>query len=355
MAPNPARLNPITRMHDHGRVAMARSFVPFHWREALLCAPAMPLLVLAGVLTGEAVAGVTAAGAAFAVGFGAARELRGRRWGAMAAATLGMSLSAFAGSLAGLDPALFTVIAAGAGALCAAAALYDENLWWVALQVVIAFFVAGYYAGNAETAEARALAVLAGGLAQMGIVRVLAWSFPAASAPTILPARPSAPRMLRLAHMGRAAVCVAASLLVARRLAISNSYWAPMTALLVLKPRLHETRARGIARLTGTLAGCLAATLYAHLCRDWTGLLGVGMAVSALLSYALQRAHYASLTAAITATVVLLLTLGHSVALANAEHRLEATLLGGGIALAVAALVPHGGRAGRPAVDRIGS
>ncbi len=350
-------------------------FHPFHWREAALCAPAMPLLILVGIESGHPIEGATAAGAALAVGFGAARELKGRRWGAMIAAMVGMAIAAFAGCLLGQSLPLFVLVAGMAAAICAAFALYDEDLWWVILQIVIAYLIAGYYAGPLAAATDRGLVVLIGGAIQIGIVRLLASLFPAAAAPTIVreagvrgagirqagirsPVAKSPPGTnsgLRGAHMIRAAICVMASLLVTDRLGLSNSYWAPMTALIVLKPRLRETHARGLARLVGTLAGCTVATLYAHVCGGSNWFLGLGMAGSAMAAYALQKAHYASLTAAITATVVLLLSLGHVGALANAEHRLVATLVGGGIALAVAWVVPRTRRISHPGVDRVGT
>lgn len=331
-----------------------RHILPFHGREAALCAPAMPLLMLTGILAGRPVDGAIAAGAAFSVGFGAARELRGRRWGAMIAAMLGMACAAFIGCLLGQNALIFMTVAAMASALCAAAALKDEDAWWVILQLVIAYLVAGSYPGTVGAGGHRALVVLAGGAVQIGIVMLLARLFPAAAAPVIVPApRAREPGILR-AHMLRAAICVAASLWIAQRLNLTNLYWAAMTALIVLKPRLHETSMRGLARLTGTLAGCGLATFYAHVCRDAPRMLILGMAVTATASYALQKAHYASLTTAITATVVLLLTLGHSSALANAEHRLAATLLGGVIALCVAWIVPHQAPLRFARSDRVG-
>ncbi len=315
----------------------------------------MPLLVLLGFMVGRPVDGATAAGAAFAVGFGAARELGGRRWGAMAAAVFGMSLAAFGGCLLGQNFALFVGVAAIVAALCAATALRDEDLWWVILQVSIAYFIAGYYAGPLAAAAERSLMVLVGGMVQIGIVWMLARLFPAAAAPRISNSAPIVSRGLMRAHMARAALCVVACLLIAHGVGLSNSYWAPMTALIVLKPRLHDTRVRGLARLTGTLVGGGVATLYAAVCYDSNWLLGAGMALSATAAFALQKAHYASLTTAITATVVLLLTLGHSVALANAEHRLAATLLGGTIALVVAWIVPHRHGAEFASEDRVGA
>jgi hypothetical protein len=315
---------------------------PFHWREAALCVPAMPLLMLLGQWLGRPAGGAVAAGAAFAVGFGAARELRGRRWAAMLAALVGMPVAAFLGTVLGQHSMVFVLLAALAAAGCAALALYDEDIWWVVLQIVIIFFVAGYYEGRVDAAAWRAEMVLAGGAVQMAIVWVLARLFPSAAAPILWSmVEPNTDRALLIAHMARAALCVAGSLLLIQPLGLANGYWAPMTALIVLKPRLHETRARGFARLGGTAGGCLLASLYAMACHHHLWLLLVGMTLSAGAAFALQKAHYASLTASITATVVLLVSLGEKTPIATAEHRLAATLIGGLLALGVATIIPH--------------
>jgi len=328
---------------------------PFHWREAALCLPAMPLLIIAGQASGYPVQGVTAAGAAFAVAFGAARELRGRRWAAMLSATVGMALAAMLGTLLGQDSTAFIVAAAVAAAGCAALALYDEDIWWVALQVVIIFLVAGYYQGGVAAATERSATVLVGGVVEIASVVALARAFPRAAAPLFAAAeRPERHRALLVAHMVRAALCVAASLVIIALLGVANGYWAPMTALIVLKPKLRETRVRGLARVGGTLGGCLLATLFAIGCRDQPWLLLAGMTLSAGAAFALQKAHYAGLTASITATIVLLVSLGHTSAIGNAEHRIVATLVGGGLAMLVPLLVPHKIPRRRVRADRVG-
>jgi hypothetical protein len=338
----------------------ARSFLtdqPFYLREAALCAPAMPLLLLAGVATGRLPYAAVAAGAAFSVGFGAARDLRGRRWGAMIAATVGITLAAFIGCLAGQWLPILIALATLAAMAVAVMALIDEDLWWIVLQMVIALLVAGFFPGPPHAALMRAAAVFAGGAAQICVVVVLARLAPAAA--QRLPAKPppDAPRRsLHAAHALRAAVCVGASLWIAHQLALANGYWAPMTAMLVLKPGLTDTNTRGLARLTGTIIGGAAATLYAlAVGYGWAWLI-VGVGVAATAAFALQKAHYAILTSAITATIVLVLSLaeaGH--ALENAEHRLIATLIGGAMALIVARVLPHHGRAAQPAPDQVGA
>lgn len=249
--------------------SFSRYLAPFHWREAALCVPAIPLLVLLGKWLAWSSGGPVAAGAAFAVGFGAARELRGRRWAAMIGALGGMTIAAFVGTVLGQHSVAFLVVAAASAAGCAALALYDEDLWWVALQVVIIFCVAGFYEGPVASAAWRATMVLAGGVVQVAIVWSLAQIYPHAAAPitwsTLEPNRD--PRLL-IAHMSRAALCVGGSILLIGPLHLANGYWAPMTALIVLKPRLHETRVRGLARLGGTVGGCILATLFAIACHD---------------------------------------------------------------------------------------
>ncbi len=342
-----------------GRGRQAAAFAraqPLYWREAALCVPAIPCLLLLGFASHRLADGAVAAGAAFAVGFGAARDLRGRRWAAMIAAGVGTSIAAFLGCLAGQRTETLLAAAMLAAATCAVLALIDEDLWWISLQMVIALLVGEYFAGAAGAALERAAAVLAGGAVQVACVVILARLAPAAAGP--LPAGPPKPpptRGLLLAHAVRAACSVALSLEIARTVGLANSYWAPMTAMLVLKPGLGDTHARGIARLAGTVAGGLAAAAFAAgVGYDRLPLvLAVGFGAGA--SFALQKAHYALLTTAVTATVVLLLSLARGGgALGNAEHRLVATALGGAIALAVAAIAPHRPHAGPVPGDVVG-
>ena len=346
-----------TDLAERGRQAAAfLKSQPVYWREAALCAPAMPLLLLGGLASGNLRAGVIAAVAAFLVGFGAARNLLGRRWAAMMLAAAGVTLAAFFGSLAGeWTPALLAasaLISAGCGAL----GLIDEDLWWVSLQGVIVFFVAGYYHGPLPAALARTEATAVGAVVQILIVIGLAKLAPAAANP--LPAAPLMPKPaphLLLSHMLRAAVCVVASWALAKRLGLAYGYWAPMTAMLVLKPGLSETETRGLARLTGTVAGCLAAALFAFAVGASPPWLLAGVGLTASAAFALQKAHYALLTLAITATVVLLLSLAHmGDVTTNVEHRLFATVLGGAMALVVARIAPHLPRSSHPTMDQIG-
>ena len=116
----------------------------------------MPLILLVGVFTQQLSYAAVATGAAFSVGFGAARDLRGWRWAAMIAAALGTALAAFIGCLAGQwPPALYVVAALAADTVCASSsALVDEDPWWIALQMVVALLIAGAYAGPPQRGAA---------------------------------------------------------------------------------------------------------------------------------------------------------------------------------------------------------
>jgi uncharacterized membrane protein YccC len=347
----------MTHLADRGRRAAAfLQEQPFYWREAALCAPAMPMLLAAGLLTGHVGEGAIAAGAAFSVGFGAARDLYGRRWAVMIVAMVGMTLAAFVGCLAGEQLPALLIVSAAAAAACAVLALVHEHSWWIALQVMIALFVAGNYPGPPVAAAERAAIVFAGGLVQVLVTPALARLWPQAARP--LPESPPlAPsrRHLMIAHGARAAIAVVLSTLLARALGLANGYWAPMTAMLVLKPGLSETHTRGVARLTGTIAGAALATLFALAVGGSPPWLLAGVSAAATASFALQKAHYALLTSAITAAIVLLLTLAHAgVVLENAAHRLIATALGGAMALIVARIAPHQPLLAHPTPDRVG-
>jgi hypothetical protein len=335
------------------RATVIRLLTPLHLREALVCAPAIPLLLISGFAAGRPIPGAIAAGAAFSVGFGAVRELRGHRWGAMAAAALAMSLAAFVGSIAGQwTPSLVAAAAIGAG-YCAWLALREETLWWVALQSAIALIVAGHYPGPVEVALSRAVIILAGGAVQMVLVSLLRLIVP--RLPPLgqaAPRPPPAPARTR-SHVIRATLAVGVCAAIAHGLRLPNYYWAPMTALLVLKPGLSETRVRGLHRLAGTLAGCVTGGTLAVALGDAHPAIFAALAVSVAVTYALQKAAYAMFTVAVTTSMVLLLSLVGGGALATALHRLVATAVGGGVALVAAQITRHPRPAVDPAADRI--
>ena len=324
---------PSSRLHVWFK-RLQQSCGTIYWRQALLSAPAI-LIVMAVGLKLDPVIAVIMVGAAFSVGFGAARTLTGRRWGAMGMATLGMALAAFGGSLIGIHPPAALAVAALLAAGCAALSSYNNDWWWVALQIVIAFLVAGYYPNSFEFAALRGLLVLLGGGLQIAITMLLARLTPASAQP--LP--PAAATPLPDGHLFRftlaTALAVALALYAAESMGLKNNYWAAMTVLLVLRPAAHDTLIRGTNRLTGTLAGCALATLLVYAFHESVHALVLCLTLTSAAAFSMQKAHYALLTSMISASIVFLLAIGHGDPLATTEHRLAATFLGGAVAIAL--------------------
>ncbi len=315
-------------------------------RGGLVCLPAIALLLGAGIASGHTGGALVAASGAISVGFGAFQRFTRNKVAPMLLAALGMASSAVFGSLLGeVWPALVVSAAIWAG-VCGWALAFGQGPWWIALQWSIALFVAGAYPSGLHAALLRASLVLAGGALQLAIVAVV-WRVQrrergghALRVRTYLrfgrrqlPAsRAMIPYALRAA--GAVALCV----VISRSLRMPNGYWAPMTALLVIRPTLGETVRRGMARGTGTLIGAGVATLVAALLRPGADLTAALVVVFAWGAYAMRRVHYAALTTSITACIVFLLALFGLPEPANAAHRIIATLVGGAIALACAAL-----------------
>jgi len=315
-------------------------------RGGLVCLPAIALLLGAGVASGHTGGALVAASGAISVGFGSFQRFTRNKVAPMLLAALGMASSAVIGSLLGeVWPALVVSAAIWAG-VCGWALAFGQGPWWIALQWSIALFVAGAYPSGLHAALLRASLVLAGGALQFAIVAVV-WSMQrrervghALRVRTYLRfgrrqlpvSRAMIPYALRTA--GAAALCV----VISRSLRMPNGYWAPMTALLVIRPTLRETVSRGMARGAGTLIGAGVATLVAALLRPGPDLTAALVVVFAWGAYAMRRVHYAALTTSITACIVFLLALFGLPEPANAAHRIIATLVGGAIALACAAL-----------------
>ena len=97
---------------------------------------------------------------------------------------------------------------------------------------------------------------------------------------------------------------MAAALAVAHGIGLINGAWAPMTALLVLKPGLRDTQARGMQRLIGTIAGGLSATMVSLKVASHPAAMILAVCVAVAAAYTLQKAHYAVFTSAVTATIV---------------------------------------------------
>ena len=307
-------------------------FQPFDWHHMVVCVPGMLACLLYGLVTRDTVSAAIGAGAAFSVGFGLRRQ---RKFRAMAGAVALMTAATLIGSFTGSHFILFVLLAAAAAAGCACLALVDEDIWWVALQATIALLVASHYAGSPKAAWVRSSIVLGAGVAQMGLVllidRLIPRGHPKPVATTPIPATTRAMTIYGLVS----ALSVSGALLLAYGLRLDKAYWAPMTALIVLKPKFHLTRQRGWERLLGNLAGCLAAIAVTLVLPPVQWFDSVLLILGAGASYALLKARYAAFSLAVSFTAMMLLYTAHASAVQGAEQRLYATAIGGLVSIGV--------------------
>jgi uncharacterized membrane protein YccC len=142
------------------------------------------------------------------------------------------------------------------------------------------------------------------------------------------------PRSVAFRHAVRSAACLSIALLLSRQLQLPHGYWVPMTAAIVLRPDFAATFNFGVLRVVGTVLGLLLTTALLRVAPDepWAHL-----ALMALLCLGFRyfaSAHYGVAVAALTGTVVILLSF-YGVNPANAViDRVINTALGSGMALA---------------------
>jgi len=307
-------------------------FQPFDWHHAIVCMPGLAACLLYGLITHDALTAAMAAGAAFSVGFGLRRFRQTR---SMLGAAALITAATLVGSLTAGHFFVYLPLVTLAAAGCAGLALIDEDIWWVSLQATIALLLASHYAGGLDAALHRAGIVALAGVFQMICVlaldRLIPRGHPKAARNVPIPATRRTLTVYGL--VAGASVCL--GMLAAYGLHLDKAYWAPMTALIVLKPKYQLTKQRGFERLVGNVAGCAVATglTFVLPARGW---LDLGLCViGAGCAYALIRARYAAFSLAVSFTAVMLLYVAHTSALHGAEQRVYATLLGGLIAIAV--------------------
>jgi hypothetical protein len=315
-------------------------------REALLCLPAFALILLAGVATDHPGTALIASTGALSVGFGSFQRFTRHRSAPMLLAALGMAISAGVGSWMGRSEAALLVVSTLWAAGCAWLMAFSPGAWWIVLQWAIALFVAGAYPADLAHACSRSGLVLLGGALQLGSIAALWHLLEATAAPRRIGDWRSYLRLARrimrgihhpLAYAAQAGCAVAVTVAIERAARLPNGYWAPMTALIVIKPGFRDTWVRVLDRTLGTMAGAGVATLAAALLRPNIGMTAVLVLVFAWCAFALRAAWYALFSASITACIVFLLSLAGLPEPLAALHRILATLLGAAVALGVVA------------------
>ncbi len=141
------------------------------------------------------------------------------------------------------------------------------------------------------------------------------------------------PRSVAFRHAVRMAACLSAALWISRLLQLPHGYWLPMTAAIVLRPDFAATFNFGLLRVLGTVLGLVLTTVLLHITPNepWAHL--ALMAALCMAFRYLASAHYGIAVAALTGTVVILLSFeGVNPGLAVSDRVLN-TALGCGMAL----------------------
>jgi uncharacterized membrane protein YccC len=143
-----------------------------------------------------------------------------------------------------------------------------------------------------------------------------------------------------LRHAVRLSAVAALGETIGLLLPFSHGYWAPLTAVMVMRPDFSQTYARGVARILGTVLGVGVASAVILLAApdQW---ISAGLAVVCIgLAYLTIRTGYAAMSAFVAGYVVFLLAMDGAPLTATARERIGETLLGGALALAAYALFP---------------
>lgn len=131
----------------------------------------------------------------------------------------------------------------------------------------------------------------------------------------------------------RFALVMAIAMMLGRHFQADRGYWIPMTAALVLKPDFQTTFVRGAARIGGTLASAVVASLVVAIVRGHVSLQVVGILLAAAAAYLTFNPNYALFTVAITTFVVLVLAMRGLPGTTTIAARILDTLGGGALAM----------------------
>jgi uncharacterized membrane protein YccC len=148
------------------------------------------------------------------------------------------------------------------------------------------------------------------------------------------------PHSVAFRHAVRSAVCLSLAMFVSRQLHLPHGYWLPMTAAIVLRPDFAATFNFGLLRVVGTILGLVLTTVLLHItpAEPWTHL--ALMAALCMIFRYLATAHYGAAVAALTGTVVILLSYEGVNSGAAVHDRVINTVLGSGMALLAYVLWP---------------
>ena len=330
------------------------------------------IALLLGQLTGHSSAGSIAAGAAFTIGFAVFHEALSSTLLSMALLTLGLASATLAGSLCAQWTPLVLLLCVVAALTYGVLTELDPTASWIAQQCGVYVVISSYFANGVHYAVGRTAMVLLGGALQMVVYTVSRWLHRRArrdpGPSMLLQMRTRAAELWQgvrqqrrwtadtVSYVLRLTVTLGLSTGLYRGLHWRNGYWAPMTALLVLKPKWGNTLSRGIARLAGTMVATALCALLVYLhapLHHWAFF--VLIVVTAWACFALQAVNYALFSLFITLYTVYLFAFGGFSERTAADLRLMNTAIGGLLALFVDYLAKQLGprlltRTGKPAL-----
>ena len=143
-----------------------------------------------------------------------------------------------------------------------------------------------------------------------------------------------------LRHAVRLATVAAVGYLLGRLLPLGHGYWAPLAAVMVMRPEFSQTYSRAVARFGGTLVGVFLASAIVEAAHPGTGPLAALAVICALLMYLLMRTGYAVAQACVGAYVVFLLGMAGDDLSQTVFERVLLTLAGGLLAMISYAVYP---------------
>ncbi|MFF2326764.1 MULTISPECIES: FUSC family protein [unclassified Streptomyces] len=149
--------------------------------------------------------------------------------------------------------------------------------------------------------------------------------------------RPGSP-ILR--HAVRVSVVVAVGYLLGTALPFGHGYWAPMAAVMVMRPEFTQTYGRSVARFGGTIVGVSIATAIVQTTSPGVTPSAVLSVCCALLMYLLMRTGYVVGQACVSAYVVFLLGMAGDNWSQTVLERVVLTLVGGLLAMISYAAYP---------------
>ncbi|MGW1468815.1 FUSC family protein [Streptomyces sp. NPDC002308] len=143
-----------------------------------------------------------------------------------------------------------------------------------------------------------------------------------------------------LRHAIRVTAVATVGYFIGEALPFGHGYWAPMAAVMVMRPDFSQTYARSVARFGGTIVGVTFATVIVQVADPGPELSAALAVCCAWLMYLLMRTGYAVGQVCISAYVVFLLGMAGNDWSQTVPERIVLTLVGGLLAMISYAVYP---------------